>query len=255
MLFMGFFTFAFNTFTCVICKGPEDEWTMVRQMGFTEFKINRIQKFKDEETQTYTAIIEAPEETDMDLHETDIHYNILRNTSEWKQLSMGDDVSSALYEAKFTTEASELLLLWVTITYGPQSLDIDFDPFVESVEQNDFKFNDCQFQVERRDALGSTAFKIIVRGCVCRRSFSASVGKQTSSGFEETAGLSALYFFPMHMFMGSYRDDQTSSIFINRTALAQDGVQIQSLKFLIIREPDNSLSDLLRQSSFGYLLI
>lgn len=23
MLFMGFFTFAFNTFTCVICKGPE----------------------------------------------------------------------------------------------------------------------------------------------------------------------------------------------------------------------------------------
>lgn len=38
----------------------KDEWTMVRQMGFTEFKINRIQKFKDEETQTYTAIIEAP---------------------------------------------------------------------------------------------------------------------------------------------------------------------------------------------------
>lgn len=60
---------------------------MVRQMGFTGFKINRIQKFKDEDTQTYTAIIEAPIGTVMDLHEskTDIHYKALRNTSDWKQ--------------------------------------------------------------------------------------------------------------------------------------------------------------------------
>lgn len=115
-------------------------------------------------------------------------------------------------------------------------------------------FNDCQFQVEQRDAPGSTTYKITVRGCLCRRSYSASVGKQTSSRFEETAGLSASYFFPMHIFKGSYRNDQTSSIFINRTALAQDGVQIRSLKFLIIREPDNFLSDLLMKSSFGYIL-
>lgn len=60
---------------------------MVRQMGFTGFKINRIQKFNDEDTQTYTAIIEAPIGTAMDLHEskTDIHYKPLRNTSDWKQ--------------------------------------------------------------------------------------------------------------------------------------------------------------------------
>lgn len=167
---------------------------------------------------------------------------------------MGDDGSPALYEAKITTRASELFLQRVMLTFGSQSLDIDFDPFVESVQQNDFKFNDCQFQVEQRDAPGSTTYKITVRGCLCRRSYSASVGKQTSSRFEETAGLSASYFFPMHIFKGSQRNDQTSSIFINRTALAQDGVQIRSLKFLIIREPDNFLSDLLMKSSVGYIL-
>lgn len=169
-------------------------------------------------------------------------------------MSTGDDGSPALYEAKITTRASELFLQRVMLTFGSQSLDIDFDPFVESVQQNDFKFNDCQFQVEQRDAPGSTTYKITVRGCLCRRSYSASVGKQTSSRFEETAGLSASYFFPMHIYKGSYRNDQTSSIFINRTALAQDGVQIRSLKFLIIREPDNFLSDLLMKSSFGYIL-
>lgn len=60
---------------------------MVRQMGFTGLKINRIQKFKDEDTQIYTAIIEAPIGTVTDLHESknDIHYKALRNTSDWKQ--------------------------------------------------------------------------------------------------------------------------------------------------------------------------
>lgn len=254
VLFLVVYIFAINTLVRVICTDPEEEWTLVRQMGLTGFKINRVQKFEDEETQTYTTIIEAPKGTKMDLHDskTDIHYKILRNTSEWRQLSIDDDRSSALYEAKITMEASERLLLWISLTYGPQSLDIDFSPFVQSVEQDDFKFNDCQFQVERMDGPGWTKYKIIVRGCVCRRSFSASVGKKTSSGFEETAGVSALYFFPFHLYEGS-KKDQTSSIFINRTALAQDGVKIQSLKFLIIRDPDN-FSDLLTQSIFGYLL-
>lgn len=71
---------------------------MVRQMGFTGFKINRIQKFEDEETQTYTTIIEAPKGTKMDLHDskTDIHYNILRNTSEWRQCILKPSLSLSL---------------------------------------------------------------------------------------------------------------------------------------------------------------
>lgn len=255
LLFMCLYIFAFNTLTWVICTELKDDWTLVRKMGFTEFNIKLIKKFKNDKTQTYETIIEAPIGTVMHLHEseTDFFYSSLRNTSEWKQLSMGNKESSALYGAKVTTEASEVFLPPVMLTYGSGNLDIDFDPFVTSVEQNDFKFNDCQFQVERKDELGSTMYKMIVRGCDCNRSFSASVGKQTSSGFEETAGLSASYFFPVNYFFGSIRDDQTSSIFINRTALAQDGVQIQSLKFLIIRDKD-SLSDLIMRTSYEYIL-
>lgn len=59
---------------------------------------------------------------------------------------MGDDGSPALYEAKITTRASELFLQRVMLTFGSQSLDIDLDPFVESVQQNDFNSTIVNFK-------------------------------------------------------------------------------------------------------------
>lgn len=58
-------------------------------MGFTEFKINRIQKFKDEETQTYTAIIEAPKGTVMlDLHDSKNRHSLQHFTEHFRVETM-----------------------------------------------------------------------------------------------------------------------------------------------------------------------
>lgn len=58
-------------------------------MGFTGFKINRIQKFKDEETQAYTAIIEAPNGTVMvDLHDSKNRHSLQHFTEHFRVETM-----------------------------------------------------------------------------------------------------------------------------------------------------------------------
>lgn len=169
-------------------------------------------------------------------------------------VSVDSGGTSALYQAVVKASLNTFLIPPVWLTAETESLNLNFSPFVTIEKQTKFKFNDCQLQVEKRSNQESTFYKIIVRSCNCQRGFKGSVGKITSSGFEETAGLSPLYFFPVHMYQGWMKDDQTSTIFINRTALNKDGVQIKSLKFLIKRDQDDIDTDYIDRSTYGYSL-
>ena len=171
-------------------------------------------------------------------------------------VSVLNDGLSAVYEAKVSTSLETVLTPPVELTSGPETLMLDFSPYVTRDKQVSFKFNNCQFQVERKDEMGTTTYKITVTECRCRRSFSGSIGKMTSSGFKETWGFSPPYVFSFHeyTYMVSNGNGQVSSIFINRTALEENGVKLDSLKFLIKREQDDLYLDFIDRSKYGFSL-
>ena len=171
-------------------------------------------------------------------------------------VSVLNDGVSAIYEAKVSTSLETVLIPPVELTSGPETLLLDFSPYVTRDKQVNFKFNNCQFQVERKDEMGTTTYKITVTECRCRRSFSGSIGKMTASGFKETWGFSPPYVFPFHeyTYMVSNGNGQISSIFINRTALEENGVKLDSLKFLIKREQDDLNLDFIDRSKYGFSL-
>lgn len=170
-------------------------------------------------------------------------------------VSAESDETSALYKGTVTASLDTHMILPVTLTSEKESLNLDFNTFVEIEKQTEFNVNNCQFQVEEKYSPEATIYKITIRSCICQCGFQASVGKITPSGFEETAELSPLYFFPVHMHEGSMRDDQISTIFINRTALNKDGVHVKSLKFLIKKEKGDFQTDMIDRSTYGYSLL
>ena len=57
-----------------------------------------------------------------------------------------------------------------------------------------------------------------------------------------------------YTYMVSNGNGQVSSIFINRTALEENGVKLDSSKFLIKREQDDLNLDFIDRSKYGFSL-
>ncbi|XP_061195778.1 uncharacterized protein LOC133204007 [Saccostrea echinata] len=231
-----------------------DQWTVERKMGKSTYQIISIQKSFDNKFVYYSTMIRAPKNTEMETYEGGLFSNWRKN-SKWELVSNNSHADTALYKASLKGTPNTFLIPPVWLKSESESFRMQYAPFATIEMQTNFKFNDCQFQVEKQESQIATLYKITVRTCNCRRKFEGSVGKMTLNGFEETAGLSALYFFPVHMFEGFSSDDQISSIFINRTALINDGVDVKSLKFSIEREQDDLDKDMVDESKLYYKLI
>ncbi|XP_062607684.1 uncharacterized protein LOC134269497 [Saccostrea cucullata] len=254
MSFVTTVCFVFLNFKTFLSASGSDQWTVERKMGKSTFQIISIQKSTDEKFVYYSTMIRAPRNTEMETYEGGLFSNWRKN-SKWELVTNDSDGDTALYKASLKGKPKTFLIPPVWLKSEPESFRMQYAPFATIEKQTIFKFNDCQFQVEKRESETSSTYKITVRNCNCRRKFEGSVGKMTPNGFEETSGLSALYFFPAHMFEGSSLDDQISSIFINRTALINDGVDVKSLQFIIEREQDDLDKDMVDRSELYYRLI
>ncbi|XP_061195783.1 uncharacterized protein LOC133204012 [Saccostrea echinata] len=229
-----------------------DQWIVERKMGKATIHILSIKKSTDNTFVHYTAIFRAPINTEMEESKKGFYW---KSISEWEQGPMDSYTDTALYKASLTAPPSTYLIPPVWLTTESERFRMTYAPFATIEMQRDFKFNDCQFQVEKQESEASIKYKITVKTCDCRRRFTASVGKMTPTGFKKTAGLSSLYFFAVNLYPGFMIDDQISSIIINRTALIKDGVEIKSLQFLIEQDQDDFYNDLIYHSQFYYTLI
>nr|XP_022292569.1 uncharacterized protein LOC111103524 [Crassostrea virginica] len=166
----------FTSFACVLCTEAEEPWVMVKEMGPVGYQIKSVNKKYDRDLDetTFVSLIQAPIPT------TTV------NGEDLKLVSTQEDGLSAVYEITTVTSSFAIDPDFL-LTSKTESLHVELNILAADGfdEQTDFAFNDFQLQVEKKDNVESTMYKMTIRDCFCLCDFSTIIGKNTTSGFEE----------------------------------------------------------------------